>query len=817
MSPEQIDPSVEQVEIIQLQDEMERSFLEYSMSVIISRALPDARDGLKPVHRRILYSMYDAGLRPDRAHVKCAKVVGDVMGRFHPHGDSAIYDALARMVQDFSLLHPLIDGHGNFGSPDPSTGPAASRYTECRLAPISMELMASIDEETVDFQPNYDASDSEPTVLPARFPNLLVNGSQGIAVGMATQIPSHNLGEIVDAAIYLVDHPDATVDDLFQFVPGPDFPTGGIILGREGIRDAYRTGRGSVKLRAIAEIEEGRGGDRIVVTEIPYQTSIEQIALKIKHLVEEKLIDGIRDVQDHSSQRVTRFVIELKRDANANVVLNNLFRLTPLQSSFGINMLALVDGVPRTLNLLQALRVYLDHQAEVIRRRSEFRLRKAQDRLHIVDGLLRCIDQLDAVIAAIRASADRSEARSTLMGAQFNFSELQANHILDMTLGRLTRLGRAELQDEQVVLRATIAELQDILGSQTRLGTVLKDELLEVSNRFRRPRRSAFMVDPGEFSAEDLIEDENIFVMITRSGYIKAVSESSFRTQNRGGRGVVGTKVKSEDEVTHVIPSSMLSRILIFSSKGKVYQLRGYELPLLERSARGTAMVNLIPLQDNEEIATVLGTREFPDGVDLVFLTALGMIKRTPFRDYERSRRDGLIAVDLHDGDSLVRTTVAEPDREFIVFSRDGMVIRFHMSEVRTTGRATAGVKAMRLRAGDVVVGGDIVADDREIILVTSNGYGKRTTRDAFSPQRRGGGGVKGIKLTSQKGKLVAAHLVVHEDELLLVSSRGQTIRVALSRISRQGRNATGVKLITLQSGEIVTSVGVVSETVAED
>jgi len=812
MSPESLDP-VEQIEPIELQEEMERSFLEYSMSVIISRALPDARDGLKPVHRRILYSMFDAGLRPDRPHVKCAKVVGDVMGRFHPHGDAAIYDALARMVQDFSLLHPLIDGHGNFGSPDPSTGPAASRYTECRLAPISLELMASLDEETVDFQANYDSSDEEPSVLPARFPNLLVNGSQGIAVGMATQIPSHNLGEVVDASIYLLDHPDCTVEDLMTFVPGPDFPTGGLILGREGIRTAYRTGRGSVKLRAVAEIEEGRNGPRIVVTQIPYQTSIEQIALKIKHLVEEKLIDDIRSVEDYSAQRETRIVIGLKRDANANVVLNNLFRLTPLQSSFGINMLALVDGVPRTLNLLQALQVYVDHQIDVVTRRTRFRLRKALDRLHIVEGLLRCIDQLDAVIATIRASADRGEARTALMGERFGFTEVQANHILDMTLGRLTRLGRHELEEEYAALRATVTELEEILGSEEKLRAVIKSELQEVGEKFRQPRRSQFIVDPGEFSAEDLIEDEAIFVMVSGSGYIKAVSDGSFRTQNRGGRGVMGAKVKSEDEITHVLPSSMLSRVLVFSSMGKVYQIRGYELPLLERSARGTAMVNLIPLSDGEEIAAIFETKEFPEDQDLIFLTAKGMIKRTPFKEYERARRDGLIAVDLREGDRLVRTGIVSASDEFIAFSRSGMVIRFPIEEVRPMGRATSGVRAMRLREGDEVVGGGVVKDDREVILVTSNGYGKRTSPDVFSAQRRGGSGVKGIKLTPQKGVLVAAHLVLPSEELLIVSSGAQTIRVAVSSISKQGRNATGVRVSNLQGGETVTSVAVVTST----
>jgi DNA gyrase subunit A len=802
----------QQIEPIELQDEMERSFLEYSMSVIISRALPDARDGLKPVHRRILYSMYDSGYRPDRPHVKCARVVGDVMSRFHPHGDAAIYDALVRMVQEFSLLHPLIDGHGNFGSPDPSKGPAASRYTECRLSPIAVEMLAGIDEETVNFQDNYDSQTVEPTVLPARFPNLLVNGSQGIAVGMATQIPSHNLREVVAAVKYLIDHQDASADEIMRFIPGPDFPTGGLILGRSGIVDAYRTGRGSIKIRAVAEIEESKTGARIVVSQIPFQTSIEQISERIKHLVEEKLIDGIRDLQDHSAGSEIKFVVELKRDANANVVLNNLYKLTPLQSSFAVNMLALVDGVPRTLNLLQALQVYVDHQRDVVRRRSEFRLRKAQERLHIVDGLLRCIDQLDAVIAAIRESADRSEARSALMGDPFGFSELQANHILDMTLGRLTRLGRSELEEEADQLRAAIADLEQILADQWRLDAVVKEEIEEISKPFYQPRRSKIIADPGDFVTEDLVEDENIVVMITRSGYIKAVPESSFKTQNRGGRGVLGAKVKAEDEITHVIPASMLSRILVFSSRGKVYQIRGFELPRLERSARGTALVNLIPIEAGEGIAAVMGLKSFDSAYDLVFLTARGMVKRTPLPEYERSRKDGLIAIYLREEDRLVKVLLAGDQSDAIVFSKEGQVIRFNMNDVRRTGRGTAGVRAMKLRSGDEVVGGGIVDDSQNILLVTAKGYGKRTKPSNFGLQHRGGSGVKGIKLTPSKGALVGAEFVSESDEVLLVSSQGQAIRMAASSIAVQGRNATGVKLMTLQADEVVSSVGIVAD-----
>src|SRR3984957_11793521 len=518
------EPTSGSIEPIEIQEEMERSFLEYSMSVIVARALPDVRDGLKPVHRRILYSMFDRGLRPDRPHNKCAKVVGDVMGTYHPHGDSAIYEALARMVQDFSLRHPLIDGHGSFGGRSPDDGPAAMRYTECRLAPLALELMADIDEDTIDKEPNYDGSDEEPIVLPGRFPNLLINGAQGIAVGMATNIPPHNMGEVIDAAIHVLHNPEATPDDLMQFVKGPDFPTGALILGRQGILDAYRTGRGSIKMRAVAEIEEGRVGDRIVVTEFPYQTSVEVIEQKITDLVRAGDLDGISELRNASANQQPQLVIELKRDANANVVLNNLFKQTPLQTSFGVNMLALVDSVPRTLNLAQAISYYIDHQIEVIRRRSQFRLDKARNRAHIVEGLLRAIDMLDAVIATIRASDDRPAARTSLMAEPFAFTEVQATHILDMTLGRLTRLGRTELEEEMAELRATIAELEAILSDDAKLRGVIETEMTEIRDKHANPRRSVITYDPGEMGVEDLIDDEEIVVTMTRAGYIKSVS-----------------------------------------------------------------------------------------------------------------------------------------------------------------------------------------------------------------------------------------------------------------------------------------------------
>src|ERR1035438_9671340 len=609
-SPPPEDVVIGYVEPIEINLEMERSFLEYSMSVIVSRALPDVRDGLKPVHRRILYSMFDQGLRPDRPYAKCAKVVGEVMGTYHPHGDSAIYDALVRMVQDFSMRHPLISGHGNFGGTGPDEGAAAMRYTECRLAPLALELLDSIDEETVDFEPNYDNTTLQPTVLPSRYPNLLVNGSQGIAVGMATKIPPHNLGEVIDATLHLLANPDATSDDLMNFVRGPDFPTGAQILGRQGILEAYRTGRGSIKMRAVAEIEENRNDVRIVVTEFPYEVSVEAIEEKIYDLVKNGDLDGISAVQNDSAGRKARLVIRLKRDPNANVVLNKLYKNTSLQTTFAVNMLALVDGVPRTLNLAQALTHYIAHQVEVVTRRTEFRLRKAQARAHIVEGLLKAIDMLDLVIAAIRGSDDRGAARIALMATPFDFSEEQANHILDMTLGRLTRLGRTELEEEMNKLRETIAELQSILSSEEKLRAVIAEEITVIRDKYATNRLTQIVNDPGELGMEDLIDDEEVVITMTQAGYIKSVSADAFRTQARGGRGVQGAKLKEEDFVEQIVHTTTHAYLLLFSNLGRVFRLRGHEIPIKERTAKGTAIVNLLNLQPNESIQAIVTTDE---------------------------------------------------------------------------------------------------------------------------------------------------------------------------------------------------------------
>ncbi len=795
------------IEPIEIQEEMERSFLEYSMSVIVARALPDVRDGLKPVHRRILYSMFDNGQRPDRPHSKCAKVVGEVMGTYHPHGDSAIYEALARMVQEFSLRHPLIDGHGSFGGRGPDDGAAAMRYTECRLAPLALELMADIDEETVDMVANYDGSSQEPVVLPGRFPNLLVNGSQGIAVGMATNVPPHNMGEVIDAAIHVLHHPEATPDELMEFVKGPDFPTGAQILGRQGILDAYRTGRGSIKMHAVAEIEEGRVGDRIVVSELPYQTSVEVIEQKITELVRAGDLDGISGMRNASANQQPSLIIELKRDANANVVLNNLYKQTPLQTSFGVNMLALVDGVPRTLNLAQALSYYIDHQIEVIQRRSQFRLDKARNRAHIVEGLLRAIDMLDQVIATIRGSADRPEARTSLMAEPFSFTEVQATHILDMTLGRLTRLGRSELEAEMQELLATIAELEAILSDDAKLRGVIETEMTAIRDKFANPRRSIITHDPGEMGVEDLISDEEIVVTMTRAGYIKSVAAAAFRTQGRGGRGVQGARLKEEDLVSQVVHTSAHAFLLLFSNQGKVYRLRGHEIPMKDRTARGTAAINLVPLAPNESIAAIIATREFAPDQFLVFATALGQVKKTALSEYDKSRREGFIAINLRDGDELVRVVATSGDDDLFEVTRNGMTIRFNEGDVRAMGRDAAGVRGIRLHAGDAVVSLDVAADDTDILIVTDAGYGKRTKLERFNRQARGGQGVRGIRLTGTRGTVVAAFMVALDEEILLVSSGGVVIRTQAREIASQGRDATGVRVMNLDEGQSVAAV----------
>ncbi|HVV35027.1 MAG TPA: DNA gyrase subunit A [Acidimicrobiales bacterium] len=803
------------VEDIELSEEMERSFLDYAMSVIVARALPDAKDGLKPVHRAILYGMHDMGARSDRPRMKCARVSGEVMGKFHPHGDSSIYDALVRMAQPFSLRDPLIDFHGNYGSPDFPA--AAARYTECRLATLANEMLAGIDENTVDFEPNYTFEFEQPKVLPSRFPNLLVNGSTGIAVGMATNIPPHNLGEVVDATIHLIDNPDATPDDLMRFVIGPDFPTGGLILGRQGIIDAYRSGRGSIRIRARTEIEDRKNGPVIVVHELPYQASPAGIAQRIYELVSNRELDGIRDVEDLSSGEMTRIEIPLKRDANALVVLNNLFKQTQLQSSFAVNMVALVDGVPRTLNLVQALQAYIDHQVDVITRRSQFRLKKAQDRAHIVEGLIKALDQIDAIIALVRASEDRAAARAGLMAKPFEFSEIQANHILDMQIVRLTRLARTDLQSEMEELRATIKELEEILSKPEVLRGVIKTELGAVKDKYATPRRAELTHDPGELGSEDLISDDPLVFLMTRAGYVKTVAAGSFRTQGRGGRGVAGAKLKEEDLVSQVIHTSAHEFILFFSNKGRVFRLKAHEIPMKERTARGTPVINLLPLEPNEKIQAVIATRDYPEDKLLFFATKKGVVKKTPFSEYDKSRREGFIAITLKDGDELVKVMPTSGSDDIFMVTRDGTTMRFDESTVRPTGRSAQGVIGMKLRAGNEVVSCDVARDDTAILIVTDAGFGKRTQLEHFRRTGRGTMGVRGIKLTAKRGFVVAAFMVGLDDEIMVAASNGVTARMPVRQISSQGRDATGVRVMNLDDGATLATAAPIIQAEEED
>ena len=802
----------EEFEPIEIQEEMERSFLDYSMSVIVSRALPDARDGLKPVHRRILWGMHDLGARPDRPTIKCARVTGDVMGKYHPHGDSAIYDALVRMGQSFSLRHPLIHPKGNFGTPDDP--PAAARYTECRLAEIALAMLDGIDEDTVDFVDNYSGEFQEPSLLPARFPNLLVNGSQGIAVGMATNIPPHNLGEVIDATVHLIDHPDATPDDLMAFVKGPDFPTGALMMGRQGILDAYRTGRGSIRLRAVAEIEEGKRNDMIVVSKLPYQVSPSTVLLKIKELVDSGELTGIADINNASAGEDVRLEIKLKKDAPALVILNNLYKRTPLQTNFAVNTVALIDGVPRTLNLVQALQAYIDHQVNVIRRRSEFRLAKAKAREHIVEGLLKALDMIDAIIALIRASENTPAAREGLMGEGFEFSEIQANHILDMQLSRLTRLGRSNLEEELAELRQTIAELEAILNDEGKLRSVIKEELGEVRAKHATDRLTELTHDPGEMNLEDLIDDEELVVTYSAAGYIKTVQADAFRTQGRGGRGVAGAKLRDDDYVTEVISTTAHAYLLFFSNRGKVYRLKAHEIPMKDRTARGTAMVNLLALQPDEKIQAIIDTRDYETSRFLFFATKNGQVKKTKFTEYDSSRRDGLIAINLKDGDELVRVIQTSGETDIFLVARSGQTVRFSEDLVRPMGRTAAGVRGLKLREGDAVVSCAVSEPDADLLCITEGGYGKRTKIDKYPRKGRGTMGVKGFKMTPQKGPVLTGRMVKIDDEVILVSSKGTLIRTAVKQISSQGRDASGVRVMSLEPDETVVAVApVFSET----
>jgi DNA gyrase subunit A len=802
-----------------LEDEMRSAYLDYAMSVIVGRALPDVRDGLKPVHRRVLYVMNEMGLQPTRKHVKCAQIVGEVMGKYHPHGDSAIYDTLARMAQDFSLRYPLVDGHGNFGNID-GWGAAAMRYTEARLARLATEMLRDIDAETVDFAPTYDGSRQEPVVLPARFPNLLVNGGSGIAVGMATNIPPHNLREVIDATIAYIDDPEIDVDALMQHIKGPDFPTAGIILGRSGVRDAYATGRGRVRVQAKAHIEPiGQGKEAIIVTELPYQVrkgGDGGLIEKIRDLVLDKKITEISDLRDESDRRGMRIVIELKRDAIPKVVLNKLHKHTPMQTTFGVNMVALVDNVPRTLSLREVLGHYVDHQREVIVRRTQYELRRAEDRAHVLEGLLIALANLDEVIALIRGSRDTEEARTGLI-TRFELTLVQAQAILQLTLSRLTALEADKIKTEHADLLERIKELREILGDEQRVLDLIKEELIEVADAHGNERRTEITHAEGEIDIEDLIADQQMVISITHSGYIKSLPLSTYRQQRRGGVGINGMDMKDEDYIEHLFVCSTHDYLLFFTNRGKVYRSKVYELPEMSRTAKGRALVNLLPLREGERVQSVLSTRDFSESRYLVFSTRNGVVKKTEFTAYNTPiRADGIIAINIRDDDELIAVRRVDEGDEVIMVSRAGLAVRFSEADARAMGRDTSGVRGMDVGATGEVIAMDVARDDQELLVVTENGYGKRTRIDQYRKTARGAKGVKTIGLTENKGALGGALVVRGHQELVFISQEGMVQRVAARDISQQGRSATGVRVMNLREGDQVSAVALVVESDGE-
>jgi DNA gyrase subunit A len=806
------------VEDIQLEDEIQRSYLDYAMSVIVGRALPEVRDGLKPVHRRILWSMLEGGLRPDRPYRKSAWAVGEVVKKYHPHGLEAVYDSLVRMGQDFSLRHTLIDPHGNFGSPDGDPA-GAMRYTEARLSWMAMELLRDIEAETVDFVPNYDGYEQQPTVLPSRFPNLLVNGSGGIAVGMATNIPPHNLGEVIDAVVHFIDHPESKPRDLMKFIKGPDFPTGAIVMGSDGIKEAYQTGRGSIKVRAVTTIEESsRGTQRIIVTELPYQVSVTRVAEKIRDLVLGGRLKGVADIKDHSSGREgRRLVVELKRGANPQVVLNQLYKHTQLQDSFGVIMLALVDGVPRTLNLAEVVGYYVDHQIDVVTRRTRYELRRAEERDHIVKGLLIALDNLDAVIKVIRGSQDADEARGKLM-KQFKLSEIQANHILDMPLRRLTRLARAELEQEHKDLLARIRYLKGLLKDPKKIRAVIQEELLEIKKKHADPRRTQLRPDEGDLEAQDLIAEENVVITVSRAGYVKRQPIENFRRQGRGGKGIRGANLKEEDVINDVFTTTTHHWLLFFTSRGKVYRVKVHEVPEAGRTARGTYAANLpgVSITGDEKVQAVIDLKEYAPGRYLLFATRKGMVKKTTLPEYD-SPRTGLAAINLKAGDELIDVRLTDGKDDVFLVSRRGQTIRFKESLVRPMGRQTAGVIGMRMADDDEVMVLGVASQGEEMISVTQHGYGKRTPLRDYPVKGRGGKGVIGHTLTRKTGQLAGAFVGSKDQDMFVISSSGIVIRVAAGDIRRVGRASQGVRTMRVEEGATVVALApVISQVVDE-
>ena len=798
---------------VEIADEMKKSFIDYSMSVIVSRALPDVRDGLKPVHRRILYTLHELGLTPNKPYSKSARLVGDCMGKFHPHGDSSIYDAVVRMDQDFASRYPLIDGHGNFGSIDGDSA-AAMRYTELRMAKLATYMLADIDKETVDYTPNYDEKQDEPTVLPAKFPNLLVNGSSGIAVGMATNIPPHNLTEVIDATIALLDNPDLSVSDLMNYIKGPDYPTGGTIMGFEGIRSAYETGRGSIKTRAKAIIEnmEKSGKTRILVTEIPFMVNKARMIEKIADLVRDKKLDGITDLRDESDRSGMRIVIELRRDVNPQVILNQLYKHTQMEETFGVNMLALVNGQPRVLTLKDMIHYFILHQKDVIVRRTRFELNKAEAEAHIIEGLRIALDHIDEVIETIRSSADEANARENLI-LRFGLSEKQAQAIVDMRLKRLTGLERDKLENQYQELMNTIAYLKSVLASDSMVINIIKSELGDINHKFGDPRRTRITIDVSKMDIEDLIAQEDVVVTVTHYGYIKRLPLNTYKSQNRGGKGVHGMATKERDFVEHLFTTTTHHYILFFTSQGKVYRLKAHEIPEASRTGKGTAVINLLNLAQHEMVTAVMAIKDYSSDYFLITATKKGIMKKTALQEYDSSRRDGLIALTLDDEDELIGVKLTQGLDDILLATRNGKAIRFEESDVRYMGRTARGVKGITLDEDDVVVGMDVIGDDGELLTMSENGFAKRTNLKEFRVQTRGGKGIIVMKLNAKTGTLVGIKVVQVEDELMVITNNGVMLRLQVSSISNQGRSAHGV--MTMRTGE--SSVVAIAKVLMKD
>ena len=806
---------------VNIGSEMKKSFIDYAMSVIIDRALPDVRDGLKPVHRRILYAMYGLGFTPDKSYRKCATTVGEVLGKYHPHGDAAVYDSMVRMAQDFSLRYMLVDGHGNFGSID-GDPPAAMRYTESRLSKISMEMLRDINKDTVDFKPNFDDHEVEPTVLPSRFPNLLVNGSSGIAVGMATNIPPHNLGEVIDGINKVIDNPEITIEELNKIIKGPDFPTGATIVGRRGIRDAFKTGRGRIVIRAVTNIEQvNPNKQRIIVTELPYQVNKSRLIERIADLVKDKKIDSISDLRDESDRNGMRIVIELKKDANANVVLNQLYKNTQLQDSFSVNMLALVqthDGkfVPRVLNIRQAIDHYIDHQKDVIVRRTKFDLDKAEARAHILEGLKIAIDNLDEVIKTIRSSKNEALAKERLI-EKFSFTEKQAQAIVDMRLGRLTALEREKIENEYKELLEKIKYYKDVLANEFMVLNIIKDELNEIRNKYADERRTKIIEDETEIDIEDLIEEEESVITLTHFGYIKRIPADTYKSQRRGGKGIIGLSTREEDFVENLFVTSTHNFILFFTNKGKVYRLKAYEIPESGRQARGTAIVNLLQLDQDERVQTVIPVAEYKEDLYLVLATKNGIIKKSRLMEYANIRKGGLAAVTLRENDELIDVRLTDGKKDIILVTKNGMSIRFNETDARPLGRVSQGVRGIKLSEGDEVIGMGAFIENTSLLVVTENGFGKRTKLSEYKVQTRGGKGVLTYRVTEKTGKLVGTKLVCEDDDIMLISSDGTIIRIRAQDISLLGRATQGVTLMRMDSDIHLVSVARIEKEVNGD